>query len=150
VERAAVSDYAFVTALKYIVKANVLAMKTILQVRRDAIFIQSESSEYYHAENPAAIKPAEIQKLRPLSVSGPELRPPVDSEMFEYLMDNGMTARSTGSSWRTGSSSTASWAIDYYWTNEHRVKADGSTMASGEIFGYAVITKQYYDRTGCR
>jgi hypothetical protein len=35
---------------------------------------------------------------------------------------------------------------DYYWTNEHRVKADGSTMASGEIFGYAVITKQYYDR----
>jgi hypothetical protein len=55
------SDYAFVTALKYIVKANVLAMKTILQVRRDAIFIQSESSEYYHAENPAAIKPAEIQ-----------------------------------------------------------------------------------------
>jgi len=54
------SDYGFVTALKHIVKANVLAMQAILDVRPDAIFIQSESSEYFHAENPAAIKPAEI------------------------------------------------------------------------------------------
>src|SRR6478609_5736063 len=47
-------DKSFVTALKHIVKANVLAMKNILDVRSDAIFIQSESSEYYHAENPGA------------------------------------------------------------------------------------------------
>ncbi len=46
------SDRAFVTALKHIVKANVLAMQAILEVRPDAIFIQSESSEYFHAENP--------------------------------------------------------------------------------------------------
>jgi hypothetical protein len=58
------SDHGFVTALKHIVKANVLAMQAILKVREDAIFIQSESSEYYHAENPAAIKPAEIQNSR--------------------------------------------------------------------------------------
>ena len=32
-------------------------MQAILEVRPDAIFIQSESSEYFHAENPAAIKP---------------------------------------------------------------------------------------------
>ena len=35
---------------------------------------------------------------------------------------------------------------DYYQTNEHRVCADGTTRPSGEIFGYAVITSQYYDR----
>jgi hypothetical protein len=35
---------------------------------------------------------------------------------------------------------------DYYWTNEHLVKGDGSTPASGEIFGYYVLTRQYYDR----
>ena len=39
------SDRAFVTALKHIVKANVLAMSCILTVRPDAIFVQSESSE---------------------------------------------------------------------------------------------------------
>ena len=54
------SDRAFVTALKHIVKANVLAMYAILDVRPDAIFIQSESTEYFHAENPPAIKPAEF------------------------------------------------------------------------------------------
>ena len=54
----------FVTALKQIVKANVLAMQAILEVRPDAIFIQSESSEYYHAENPAAIRPAELMNAR--------------------------------------------------------------------------------------
>ena len=45
-------DRAFVTALKHIMKANVLAMSAILKVRADAIFIQSESSEYFHAVRP--------------------------------------------------------------------------------------------------
>ena len=35
---------------------------------------------------------------------------------------------------------------DYYLTNEHRVSEDGSTRAAGEVFGYHVITSQYYDR----
>jgi hypothetical protein len=35
---------------------------------------------------------------------------------------------------------------DYYITNEHRVSKDGTTRASGEIFGYHVITSQYYQR----
>ena len=48
------TDRGFVNALKYIVKANVLAMQAILTVRPDALFIQSESSEYFHAENPDA------------------------------------------------------------------------------------------------
>ncbi len=54
------SDRALVNALKHIVKANVMAMQEILRVRSDALFIQSESSEYFHAENPHAIKPAEL------------------------------------------------------------------------------------------
>jgi hypothetical protein len=39
---------------------------------------------------------------------------------------------------------------DYYVTNEHLVHPDGSVQASGEIFGYYVITRQYYNRYGCR
>ena len=54
------SDQSFVMALKHIVKANVLAMAEIVKIRSDAIFIQSESSEYFHAESPAAIGPAEV------------------------------------------------------------------------------------------
>src|SRR4051812_19082578 len=54
------SDRAFVTALKHLVKANVIAMRAILEQRPDAIFVQSESTEYYHADSPQAIGPAEI------------------------------------------------------------------------------------------
>ena len=39
---------AFVTALKNLCKANLLAIREILKVRPDAIFIQSESAEYFH------------------------------------------------------------------------------------------------------
>jgi hypothetical protein len=35
---------------------------------------------------------------------------------------------------------------DYYRTNEHRVFEDGRTTASGEVFGYTEITRQYYNR----
>ena len=35
---------------------------------------------------------------------------------------------------------------DYYRTNEHRVFENGHTTASGEVFGYTEITRQYYNR----
>ena len=63
------SDRGFVTALKHIVKANVMAMIEILKRRPDAIFIQSESSEYFHADSPAAIAPAEIRNSGASSAS---------------------------------------------------------------------------------
>ena len=46
------SDRSFVTALKHIVKANVLAMQAILEVRPDAIFVQSESSSISMRKTP--------------------------------------------------------------------------------------------------
>ena len=46
------TDRAFVTALKHLCKANVLAMHAILEDRPDAIFIQSESTQYFHPEGP--------------------------------------------------------------------------------------------------
>jgi beta-glucosidase/6-phospho-beta-glucosidase/beta-galactosidase len=46
------NDRAYVTALKNICKANIMAMQEIMKVQPEAIFIQSESSEYFHPENP--------------------------------------------------------------------------------------------------
>ena len=81
-------DRAFVTALKHLVKANVLAMRAILASRPDALFIQSESSEYFHAESPAAIKPAEIlNEQRFLSLDLNYGRR-VNTEMYEILNDH--------------------------------------------------------------
>lgn len=140
------SDAGFVTALKHIVKANVLAMRTILEARPDAIFVQSESSEYFHADNPAAIKPAELlNSMRFLSLDLNYGRR-VDSEMYEYLLDNGMTRAEYHFFLDNRLKQHCILGNDYYITNEHRVSADGSTRPSGEIFGYDEITRQYHDR----
>ncbi|MBF9222831.1 family 1 glycosylhydrolase [Hymenobacter ruricola] len=140
------SDQAFVTALKYIVKANVLAMQAILEVRPDAIFIQSESSEYFHAENPAAIKPAETMNAERFLSLDLNYGKRVNSSMYEFLMDNGMTRAEYHFFLENKMKRHCIMGNDYYYTNEHRVSADGSTRASGEIFGYHVITSQYHDR----
>jgi beta-glucosidase len=141
------SDRAFVTALKHLVKANVLAMERILKVRPDSLFVQSESSEYFHAENPKAIKPAEIMNARRFLSLDLNYGRRLDSEMYEFLMDGGMTREEYH--FFLNRSSLRHHCImgnDYYVTNEHRVRADGTTAAAGDVFGYDEITRQYYDR----
>jgi beta-glucosidase len=140
------TDRSFVNAIKYIVKANVLAMKAILEIRPDAIFIQSESSEYYHAENPKAIKPAELMNARRFLSLDLNYGKRIESEMYEYLMDNGMTRDEYHFFLSNNIKRHCIMGNDYYITNEHRVSDNGSTRSSGDIFGYHVITSQYYER----
>lgn len=139
-------DRTFVTALKHIVKANVLAMQTILDIRPDAIFIQSESSEYYHAENPKAIKPAEIMNAERFLSLDLNYGRRIESEMYEFLFDNGMTRDEYHFFIDNNLRHHCILGNDYYITNEHRVLEDGTTRPAGEVFGYAEITWQYYDR----
>ncbi|HEX9932535.1 MAG TPA: family 1 glycosylhydrolase [Allosphingosinicella sp.] len=139
-------DRSFVTALKNIVKANVLAMIEILKRRPDAIFIQSESSEYFHADSPAAIHRAEVLNSQRFLTLDLNYGLRVDSEMYEYLMDNGLTREEYHFFLSHRLKQHCILGNDYYWTNEHRVYADGHTVAAGETFGYSEITRQYYDR----
>ncbi len=140
------SDRAFVTALKHVAKANVLAMKAILRVRPDAVFVQSESTEYFHAENPAAIKPAELKNAKRFLSLDLNYGRRIDSEMYEYLLDNGMTRDDYHFFFGNHLKHHCIMGNDYYVTNEHLVSADGHSRESGEIFGYSVITSQYYHR----
>ena len=140
------SDLAFVTALKHIVKANVLAMHAIIAVRPDAIFVQSESSEYFHATNPAAIAQAEhLNAMRFLSLDL-NYGKRVDSSMYQYLTDNGMTREEYDFFPNNHLRQHCIMGNDYYVTNEHRVTPDGATCPAGEVFGYDGITHQYYQR----
>jgi beta-glucosidase len=140
------TDQGFVTALKHLVKANVCAMSCILDVRPDAIFIQSESTEYFHADNPAAIKPAEVMNARRFLSLDLNYGRRVDSEMYEYLLDNGMTRDEYHFFIDQNLRHHCIMGNDYYVTNEHRVAADGATRAAGDVFGYDEITRQYYER----
>lgn len=139
-------DRSYVTALKHIVGANVRAMHEILKVRRDALFIQSESTEYFHASNPSAIGPAELRNARRFLALDLNYGIRVNSDMLEYLLDNGMTRKEYHYFLDNHLRHHCIMGNDYYVTNEHRVEPDGSTHTAGEVFGYGPITRQYYDR----
>jgi beta-glucosidase len=142
------TDRSFVTALKHIVKANVMAMIEILKRRPDAIFIQSESSEYFHADSPAAIHSAEVMnRVRFLSLDL-NYGNRVNSDMYEYLLENGMSREEYNWFLSHRLKQHCILGNDYYLTNEHRVFGDGHTAAAGEVFGYSEITRQYYERYG--
>jgi beta-glucosidase/6-phospho-beta-glucosidase/beta-galactosidase len=140
------SDEAFVTALKHLCKANVLAMREILKVQPDATFIQSESSEYFHAMDPRAVPRARFLNQKRFLSLDLTYGYPLNVGMYEYMLSNGMTREEY--SWFTNNQVKAKCIMgnDYYVTNEHLVFPDGHTQAAGEIFGYYVITHQYYKR----
>ena len=145
------TDRGFVTALKHLVRANLLAEEAILRARGPAgtFFIQSESTEYFHAETPAADERADFHnQKRFLSLDlcyGVDVR----ACMYEYLIDNGLTRDDYH--WLIDRGRAVKpfciMGNDYYVTNEHVVPpGDAPITAAGEIFGYYIITKQYYDR----
>lgn len=140
------SDTTFVTALKHLCKANVMAMHEILKVQPDATFIQSESSEYYHPMKPEAQKHANFLNEKRFLSLDLTYGYPMTAKMYEFLLDNGMTRQEYHWFEENQVAAKCIMGNDYYETNEHLVRPDGSTEPSGEIFGYYVITHQYYHR----
>ena len=142
------SERGFVTALKHLVKANVLAMQAILKVRPDALFIQSESTEHFHPETPDALPHAEdLNAKRFLSLDLNYGRA-VDSTMYEYLLAHGMSKREYHFFRENAPQLRPSCIMgnDYYNSSEYRVSADGASQSFGEAYGYYLITRQYYER----
>lgn len=140
------TDRAFVNALKHLCQANVMAMHAILKERPDAIFIQSESTQYFHPEGPDCEDAARrFNQKRFLSFDltyGHHL----NATIYEYLLDNGMTRDEYHWFLQHHVRSRCIMGNDYYETNENLVHPDGSISLSGEIFGYYPITRQYFSR----
>lgn len=148
------TDRGFVTALKHMAKANVLAMRAIMEARLEVpaeergepMFIQSESSEYFHAEEPSAVSLADFLNDRRFVALDLTYGYPVSARIYEYLLENGMTREEYHWFRERTVKALCVMGTDYYVTNEHLVHADGTVTASGEIFGYYVITRDYWFR----
>jgi len=142
------SDEAFVRATLNLCRANLLAMRAILRYVPDAIFIQSESSEYTHPSQPDLIEQADFlneRRFLPLDLT---YRQPISAEMYRFLIDNGMEEDEYRFFMHQNYKFRCILGTDYYVTNEHLLKPDGTTCASGEFFGYYPIARQYYQRYG--
>ena len=141
------SDWGFVTALKNLCQANVRAMHAIMDERGDKVtFIQSESSEYYHCNHPDGQSIADFHNERRFLSLDLSYGRDVSSKMYQYLMDNGMSREDYDWFGKNQVSARCIMGNDYYKTNEHMVHADGTMTAPGAIFGYYVITHQYFRR----
>ena len=142
-------DRSYVTAIKHIVRANALAMRAILQARPDALFIQSESTEHFHPECPQALPHAEFRNAERFLTLDLNYGHRVDSAMYEFLLDNGMTrAEYHFFLAQRDLRPHCIMGNDWYQTNEHIVRADGQRRWVGEVFGYGPVTQLYHGRYG--
>lgn len=139
-------DRSFVTALKHLCAGCVMGMLEILDVRPDAIFVQSERAAYFHAESPEAIGHAEVMNSTRFLALDLVYGHRVDSGMYEYLLDNGMTRAEYCWFMETRLGRHCVMGTDYYPSNERRVDAQGRRRSAGEMLGYEDIVAQYYER----
>src|SRR5439155_25836752 len=86
------SDHAFVTNLKHSARASMLAMREILRLRADAIFIFSESTEYVHPGSPKMVPRASFLNERRFLSLDLLFGHDVSATMYQYLLHTGMNA----------------------------------------------------------
>ena len=142
------SDAAFVRAVRNLCMGHELAIEAILAERPDAVFVQAESVEHFHAADRDAAREAarwNARKFLPLDLTtGRALAPSTAA----YLHEHGVTAnelaffrerRAVGQRWL---------GVDYYATCEHRVDAHGHGDPAPRPYGLARLAASYHERYG--
>ena len=140
------SEGAFVRAIRNLCMAHELAVEAILSERPDAIIVQGESIEHFHAGGRDAYREADrLNGLKHLSLDltmGRELAP----GMARFLNDHGVTSndlsffrerRAVGQRWL---------GLDYYATCEHRVASTGRRTTARAARGLESLAREYYER----
>jgi beta-glucosidase/6-phospho-beta-glucosidase/beta-galactosidase len=142
------SEQGFVTAIRHLARATVLMMQAIARETPDPVFINSESSEFYQpcCPDPEILRIADFENQRRFIaldlVYGVRLR----EDIRAYLLQHGMRAEEYEWFMQQRSAERAILGVDYYRWNEKLVNSDGRLEALGELFGWYVITGQYYQR----
>jgi beta-glucosidase/6-phospho-beta-glucosidase/beta-galactosidase len=142
------NDRTFLTAIRHLARASLQAMKEILAARADAVFIQSESSEYTHSvcgcsdaceraewENQVRFLPLDLLYCH-------EVR----ADVHAWLMENGMPEEEYRWFMSHDLHGRCVMGNDYYAANERILQHDGSIAEVGEILGWYLVTREYYDR----
>ena len=140
------SDATFVRAMRNLCMAHELAVEAILSERPDAVIVQGESMEHFHAAGRGARSECDrLNGIKFLSLDltlGRELAP----GMAAYLNEHGVTSndlsffrerRATGQRWL---------GVDYYPTCEHRVYTTGRLTLSRDRRGFASLATEYWER----
>jgi beta-glucosidase/6-phospho-beta-glucosidase/beta-galactosidase len=139
-------DHSFVTALKNIVAASIMATHRVLKHRPDAVIVQSETAEYLHEASVTKSKEVALSnKLRFLALDLLYSYPP-DSDVCMYLLDNGLSRKELDWFMSHEAPGYQVMGNDYYGRNERIILPDGSYCGGEDVYGWYYITKDYYDR----
>jgi beta-glucosidase/6-phospho-beta-glucosidase/beta-galactosidase len=140
------TERGFVTALKHLVAANLLANAAIVRHVPNAIFIQSETAEYTHH---VVAQPSHEAKLRNklifLSLDLLYSKSP-DADVLMFCQDNGMTREEFMWFMDTAPGGYQIMGNDYYGHNEKLLLPDGSMIYGEDVLGWYLITHRYYQR----
>lgn len=140
------SDKGFVTAIKHLCAASIMANHEIARARPDCIIIQSETAEYTHELR--AVPSLEIKlanKQRFLALDLLYAHQP-DADICFYLLDNGMTREEYDWFMAGEPPGYQIMGNDYYGRNERIIKPDGSLCAAEDVLGWYQITHEYHER----
>lgn len=143
------SDRAYVKAVENCARANILAEEAILKVQPEAVFIQSEATGYFHAKSPKALTRTHFLNQRRFLSLDLCYGHDVSGSMHEYLLANGMKPQDYQWFLEHGQRLTPTCVMgnDYYASNEHLVSpGDGPIEQAGPVYGYYILTRQYFDR----
>ena len=141
------SDKAFLTAAFNLAGSSVRMTEAILRHRPDAIFVNSESSEFCQPCCPdeRIQKIAEFENERRFLPLDLIFAHEVCGPMLERLREHGLEEDYRRFLGREVPRRTI-LGLDYYEWNERLIDNDGRPRALGELFGWYVIANQYYQR----
>jgi len=139
---------AYVRAAWNLAHATMRMSNAILKRRPDAVFINSESSEFYqpccpdeHVQDVA--RQANERRFLPLDlIYAHELSP----RMRKLLRGQGIADKDIEALARRSVPKRSILGIDYYEWNERLIDRQGKAEALGELFGWYVIASQYWNR----
>jgi beta-glucosidase/6-phospho-beta-glucosidase/beta-galactosidase len=142
------SEAGFFRATCNIAKACVLAMQAILNERPDAIFINSESSEFFQpcCPDPEIQRIADLENQRRFVPLDLLLRHPIRSDILQHMQNHGIGREEYDWFLQQDMRRHIVLGIDYYITNERLINSQGKAEGLGELFGWYVITRQYHNR----
>ena len=141
-------ERSFVTAVAHMAKANILMRQAILARRPDAVFVDSESGEFYQpcCPDPEIVRIADFENERRFLALDLLYAHPVSDIMRTHLHANGMTPGDYAWFMAQAVPRRTIVGIDYYEWNEKLVDNEGNPQSLGELFGWYVIANRYFER----
>ena len=139
---------AYARAAWNLANASIAMSDAILKRRPDAIFVNSESSEFYQPCCPdphvqQAADAANERRFLPLDLIYAH---PLSRPMHDLLCQQGIDPGDIQRFAKREVPRRSILGVDYYEWNERLIDRTGKALALGELFGWYVIADQYWQR----